>query len=121
MNSEVTNILVGRKKVEWIAYNHKISAHAKLQLMRRAATDLNTTSAILNSPLAWKLSEGYIAVAINLFEYFIIGHDVEQKLEATIVTYINLKEDNCSVIDKMLVAYQEAIVNEVNNRTPRRK
>lgn len=104
--SSVVNILVGRKKVEWIAYNHKISSHAKMQMVRRGA-EHNLVGAILNGPLAWKLPDNYIAIAINLFEYVVVATSPDEA--ATIVTYINLQDDEYSVIDKMLVAYQDAI------------
>lgn len=107
MNKSIVNILVGRKKVEWIAYNHKISNHAKMQMVRRKAQISNLTPAILNSPLAWKLTDEYIAIALNLFEYVVVGQ--KEPNEATIVTYVNLNGDGYSVIDKMLISYQDAV------------
>lgn len=110
MNEVDVNILVGRKKVEWVAYNHKISTHAKMQMVRRSASAAsNMTGAILNSPLSWKLNTGYLAIALNLYEYVIVGTSNEAGVEATIVTYVNLRDDGYTVIDKMLVAYQDAI------------
>lgn len=108
MNNSIVNILVGRKKVEWIAYNHKISEHAKMQMVRRGLINYNLTAAILNSPLSWKLPKGYIAIALNLYEY-VVAIIPEGVPEATIVTYVNLSNAGYSVIDKMLVAYQDAI------------
>lgn len=107
MNNSVVNILVGRKKVEWIAYNHKLSSHAKMQMVRRGAKISNLTPAILNSPLSWKLNDEYIAIALNLFEYIIVGQ--KEPGEATIVTYVNLNGEGYSVIDRMLVSYQDAV------------
>ena len=107
MNKSIISILVGRKKVEWVAYNHKISTHAKMQMVRRGAKISNLTPAILNSPLAWKLTDEYIAIALNLFEYLVVGQNDAK--EATIVTYVNLNGDDYSVIDKMLISYQDAV------------
>lgn len=107
MKDFIVNILVGRKKVEWIAYNHKLSNHAKMQMVRRRAQISNLTTAILNSPLAWKLTDEYIAIALNLFEYIVVGQN--EPNEATIVTYVNLNGDGYSVIDKMLITYQDAV------------
>lgn len=109
MKKSVVSILVGRKKVEWIAYNHKISEHAKMQMLRRRyPAEYNMTAAILNSPLSWKLEDEYIAIALNLYEYVVVANPPNAG-EATVVTYINLSEDDYSVIDKMLITYQDAI------------
>lgn len=108
MNKSIVNVLVGRKKVEWVAYNHKISEHAKMQMVRRGLLDYNLTAAILNTPLTWKLSKSYIAVALNLYEYVVVAMS-EKAVPATIVTYVNLSNEGYSVIDKMLITYQDEI------------
>lgn len=108
MSKSIVNVLVGRKKVEWIAYNHKISEHAKMQMVRRGMLNYNLTAAILNTPLTWKLSKGYIAIALNLYEYVVVAMP-EKAAPATIVTYVNLSDEDYSVIDKMLITYQDAI------------
>lgn len=108
MNKSIVNVLVGRKKVEWVAYNHKISKHAKMQMVRRGLQNYNLTAAILNTPLTWKLSKRYIAIALNLYEYVVVAIP-EKEAPATIVTYINLSDTGYSVIDKMLITYQDAI------------
>jgi hypothetical protein len=103
----VVNVLVGRKKIEWIAYNHKLTNHAKMQMMRRGFNEGDLRSAILNSPLSWKFSEGYVGIALNLFEYLVVTNDESPK--SSIVTYVNLEDEEYSVIDKMLISYQDAI------------
>ena len=108
MNKSIVNVLVGRKKVEWVAYNHKISEHAKMQMVRRGLLNYNMTGAILNTPLTWKLSEGYIGIALNLYEYVVVAIS-EKAAPATIVTYVNLSNEGYSVIDKMLITYQDMI------------
>lgn len=108
MSKSVINVLVGRKKVEWVAYNHKISEHAKMQMVRRGMLNYNLTAAILNTPLTWKLSKRYIAIALNLYEYVVVAIS-ETSAPATIVTYVNLSNEGYSVIDKMLITYQDEI------------
>lgn len=108
MNKSIVNVLVGRKKVEWVAYNHKISEHAKMQMLRRGLLSYNLTAAILNTPLTWKLPKGYIAIALNLYEYIVVAIP-EKEVPATIVTYVNLSDEGYSVIDKMLITYQDVI------------
>lgn len=108
MNKSIVNVLVGRKKVEWVAYNHNISKHAKMQMVRRGLLNYNLTAAILNTPLTWKLAKGYIAIALNLYEYVVVAIP-ETATPATIVTYVNLSDAGYSVIDKMLITYQDAI------------
>ena len=103
----VVNVLVGRKKIEWIAYNHKLTNHAKMQMMRRGFNEGDLQSAILNSPLFWKFSEGYVGIALNLFEYLVVTNDESPK--SSVVTYVNLENEGYSVIDKMLISYQDAI------------
>lgn len=103
----VVNVLVGRKKIEWIAYNHKLTNHAKMQMMRRGFNEGDLQSAILNSPLSWKFSEGYAGIALNLFEYLVVTNDDSPK--SSVVTYVNLEDEEYSVIDKMLISYQDAI------------
>ncbi len=108
LNKSIVNVLVGRKKVEWVAYNHKISEHAKMQMVRRGLLNYNLTAAILNTPLVWKLPKGYIAIALNLYEYVVVAMS-EKAGPATIVTYVNLSNEGYSVIDKMLITYQDEI------------
>lgn len=101
------NILVGRKKLEWIAYNHKLSAHAKVQMLRRDSHfDFRLASRILNSPLAWKTRSGCIAIALDLFTYIVVDAVNIKDGLATVVTFINLEKYNETVIDKMLIEYK---------------
>lgn len=103
----VVNILVSRKKVEWVAHNFEISNHAKMQMVRRGLLNTNIASLILNSPLFWKEGKAYIAIAFNLFEYIIVAVPEMNSGKPVIVTYVSLKDQGYSVIDKMLIAYQE--------------
>ena len=104
-----TNILVGRKKVEWIAYNHKISGHAKTQMVRRdICLEFELAERILNSPLAWKTHTGCIAIALDLYNYVVVDipNEASNDKLATIVTFVNLQLYDENVIDKMLVEYK---------------
>ena len=103
----IVDILVERKRLAWIAYNHRLTNHAKMQMMRRGFNEGDLQSAILNSPLYWKFSEGYIGIALNLFEYLVVSNDDAPK--SSVVTYVNLEGEGYSVIDKMLISYQDAI------------
>lgn len=107
----VVNVLVERKKIEWIADNHKLTNHAKMQMMRRGFINGDLRIAILNSPLSWKFSEGYVGIALNLFEYLVVSND--ESLRPSVVTYVNLESEGYSVIDKMLISYQDAIREKV--------
>lgn len=111
----VVNILVSRKKIEWVAHNVVLSSHAKMQMVRRGMVITNLTDLMLNCPLAWKEGKDYIAVALNLFEYVIVAMPEEQGGTPVVVTYVNLKGQSYSVIDKMLVAYQDE-VRKIENR-----
>ena len=62
----------------------------------------------MNTPLSWKLSKRCIAIALNLFEYVVVAIP-EKANAATIVTYVNLSDAGYSVIDKMLITYQDAV------------
>lgn len=103
------SVLVGRKKVEYVAYTYKLSQHAKAQLLRRDnSTSLDLRERILNSPLAWKVKEGRIAIALSLFEYIVVYVPKrEDKKLPTVVTYVDTQKSKVNVIDKMLISYKE--------------
>ena len=105
------NILVGRKKIEWIANTYAMSSHAKTRMIRR--DNFNTfelRERILRSPLAWKTSTDCIAIALDLFNYIIVNTTtvIDGTTKPLIVTFINTEAHGENVIDKMLVEYREA-------------
>lgn len=104
------NILVSRKKVEWIAHRHTISQHAKTQMIRRDSfTEFALRGRILNSPLAWKTFNGCIAIALDLHNYIVVDPttEVAGEITPTVVTFVNLALYDENVVDKMLVTYKE--------------
>nr|DAH56627.1 MAG TPA: hypothetical protein [Caudoviricetes sp.] len=107
------SVLVGRKKIEFVAYTYQLSEHAKVQLLRRG-TDLSVDlrDRILNSPLAWKVRDGRIAIALSLYEYIVVY--VPRKglgQSPTIITYVDTTRSGVNVIDKMLISYREYYQN----------
>lgn len=105
----VPNILVSRKKLEWVAFNHTLTEHAKLQIMRRGDIEFSSLSKlILKSPLAWKTFNRCIVVALDLYRYLVIGIPEEGVVEpAKVVTFVDLESSGMNVVDKMLVHYKE--------------
>lgn len=108
MTSEFS-ILVGRKKIEHVAFTYELSEHAKAQLLRRDnEISFDLKDRILNSPLAWKVRDGRIAIALTLYEYIIVY--VPSKFEGgrpIVVTYVDTQKSGINVIDKMLISYKE--------------
>lgn len=108
----VPNILVGRKKVEWIANNFIMSEHAKFAQIRRDDT-LSTDDLkrrILNSPLAWKTKNDCVAIALDLYNYVVV--DPISNLSCgkpipVVVTFVNVKESGINVVDKFIVEYRD--------------
>ena len=116
MGLYINNILVGRKKVEWIANNIQLTNHAELRLLQKDKSRKNIKDRILESPLSWKLATGCIAIATDLFHYFIIN--AEKKDEngnnyPALVTLIDLTKDGLTVVDKFLLDYKT--FNTTNN------
>ena len=106
---QFANVLVSRKKVEWVAYKHGLSEHAKIQLVRRGVgSSLDLKGSILNSPLAWKTHNGCIAIALDLYKYAVVSCPEMGKGKPPImVTIIDLEPSGCNVVDKMMINYRE--------------
>lgn len=103
------SVLVGRKKIEYVAFTYKLSEHAKAQLLRRDdSLSIDLRDRILNSPLAWKVRSGRIAIALSLYEYIVVYVPTrdENKLP-TVITYVDTKKSELNVIDKMFISYKE--------------
>lgn len=99
------NILVGRKRLEWIAYNYELTTHAKDRIKERASTSKTIRELILNSPLAWKSKDGLVNIAINLYEYMIV-YTGENGDKALIITFINTKDSTTNVVDRFIIDYR---------------
>lgn len=99
------NILIGRKKLEYIAYNYTITEHAQIKLEERCKNP-NVRQMILNSPLCWKNTDGTINIATDLYHYFVVSCAKElDKDKFIIVTYKEKSLNNFSVVDKFIFAY----------------
>lgn len=103
------NILVSRKKLEWIAHNFRVSDHAEFRMVQRDSKlnrDLRTS--ILNSPLAWYSYTGAIVVALNLYEYVVISVEND---DPCIITFSNMEDNKtqATVVDKMFVDYRKTM------------
>lgn len=101
------NILISRKRLEWIAHNVRVSDHAEFRMVQRdTQTQRNLCQSILNSPLAWFSSSGALIVAFNLYEYVVIS--VEQEIP-TVITFANMTDKGGTVIEKMIVDYKKKL------------
>lgn len=108
----VPNILVGRKKLEWIANNFIMSEHAKFAQIRRddALTKDALKKRILNSPLSWKTKNNCVAIALDLYNYIVVDPENKDSYGTTIpivVTFVNVKESGINVVDKFIVEYKD--------------
>lgn len=112
-DEKVPNILIGRKKVEWLANNFVMSEHAKFAQIRR--DDSLSRSAlkkrILNSPLSWKTKNGCVAIALDLYNYIVVNTDTTRdsngKAIPVVLTFVNVKESGINVVDKFIVEYKD--------------
>jgi hypothetical protein len=111
-DEKIPNVLVGRKKVEWIANNFIMSEHAKFAQIRR--DDTLTKSAlrqrILNSPLAWKTKNDCVAIALDLFNYIVVDPSNKTTygtIAPIVVTFVNVRDSGINVVDKFIVEYRD--------------
>jgi hypothetical protein len=101
------NILVGRKKIQWIAYNFVLSEHAEFRMVQRdTLTNRNLKNCIIDTVLAWKNTNGTISIALDLYNYIIVK--IENDIPK-IITFASTKEFDCTVVDKMFVEYKRFI------------
>lgn len=104
---DYTNILVGRKKIQWIAYNFVMSEHAEIRMVQRdTLTTRNLKDCIINTVLAWKNTNGTISIALDLYNYIVVK--IEENIPK-IITFASTKDYDCTVVDKMFVEYKRFI------------
>ena len=121
-NLNYVNILIRRKKIEWIAHNYRFSNHAIQQTIKRdIKDDFDFKERILYSPLCWKTKDDCIAIALDLFNYIVVNADTKDEQGnnfANIVTFINTKQNDRTIIDEMLIDYKRQClgVNNYNNK-----
>ena len=96
------HILVPRKMIEYIAHNFIITTHARFRILQRSTRN-DIRRMILNSPLAWRNTDGTINIAIDYYHYIVVG-EVDGKFK--IITYQGRSYNGYSVVDKFVIAYR---------------
>ena len=97
------NMLVGKKKIEYIAHNIIISNHAKNRMEKRLNKNKKTIcKMILNSPMWYRNNDGTINIAINRYNYFVVSEKNNKYYLITIKEKSNNKYD---ITDKFVFAY----------------
>lgn len=102
--------LVNRKKIEWIAYNYKMTSHAQERIKERYVSPKTIRQAMLDSCLAWFQEEDLVAIAINNDDIFYVrlSYDHMGNMEyATLVTYTWKSKNGYTVVDKFCKNYLE--------------
>lgn len=107
----VPNILVSRRVIKWVAHNLEFTNHASFNIINRDSIfNRDFKKSVHESPLAWKQTDGRIAIALNLFEYIIVEIDNNK---ATVITFINTKdskEDGDNVVYRMFKDYRNFLM-----------
>lgn len=93
--------LISRKKLEYIAHNHIVSEHAHQRLLERFG-DYDLRAMILNSPLAWRNTDGAINIAFNYDNYIVV---VEENDCFLVITYKTPSLYGYNVLDKLVLGY----------------
>ena len=106
------NILVGRGKIEWIAYNYILSKHAEERILTRTKKTRTLKERILKSVFAWKTYKDCVCIALDLYEYIVVypslkNDETNGKWLPLVVTYVNTKDENKTVVDKFIEHYNE--------------
>lgn len=100
--NEIKSILVGRKRLEWIAFNYELSSHAKERIKERSNTRKTIKEAIRVSPLSWICGKDTICIALNLYEYIIVS--VADPVPV-VVTFVNTSDKKNTVVDLAFNSY----------------
>lgn len=115
--------LVGRGKVEWIAYNYQLSKHAEERMLERIKKQKKKSlkDRILNSQFAWKTYKDCICIALDLYEYIVVypslkNDETNGQWIPLVVTYVDTKVENKTVVDKFLEHYYEIVEGEKNGK-----
>lgn len=100
----MVNELIARKKIEWIAYNYKMTDHAQERIKERKETELTIKELILKTPLAWKTPEDFFCLALGLTEFIVIKikNNEEGTQTPVILTYISTKQEGKTVVDRFI-------------------
>lgn len=104
------NILVSRKRIEWIACNFKITEHAQFRFVQRdTEADRNLKRCIRNSPLSWKQVNGTIAIAFDLYNYIVVDDSTGEPI---IITFCDTKSKGSNVFEKAVVEYKKFVAQK---------
>lgn len=96
------NMLVSRKKIEYIANNIIITEHAKKRIEERLGENTNIKRLILNSPFWFRNNDGYINIAIDQNLYFVVAEDNPNFF---LVTVKRPSLNGYDIMDKFVLAY----------------
>lgn len=106
------NMLVSRRKIEWIAFNFKVSSHAEIRFIQRdTALERDLKQCIRRSPLCWKQVDGSICIAFDLYNYIVVVEDDNNV--PIIKTFLDAREDkraeNLDVWQLAMMEYKKFI------------
>lgn len=103
----VINMLVSRRRIEWVACNFKLSTHAQFRFVQRDTyMERDLKSCIRRSPLCWKTIEGTICIAFDLYTYIVVD---DRTGEPVIVTFVDTKEKGTNVWELAMVEYKKFV------------
>lgn len=97
------NMLISRKKLEYIAHNLIMTTHAKERMLERLG-DVDITRTILNSPFWFRNCEGYIIIGIDIQRYFVVE---ETERGFILVTVTDPSTNGYDIMDKFVLNYME--------------
>lgn len=98
------NMLVSRKKLEYIAHNINITVHAKERINGRLGEDVDIRTMILNSPFWYRNVDGSINIAIDQKKYFVVA---ENDGVYTMITVKEPSKNGYDIMDKFVIAYMQ--------------
>lgn len=98
-------VLVPRKKLEYIAYNHITSHHFDEQFYKRNKKTENVRRLILESNLSWYNTDGNIVIAVSIDNCIIVRYSFKHK-KYMLLTYKEKSQNGYNIIDKFIFAYR---------------
>lgn len=105
---EVKHILVSRKQIEWVAYNFTFSEHSLERIVERdVILGRDFKSAILNSPMFWRINDKEISIALDLYRYIIVVFDKEKAVIKTFADTRDSMKSGKTVVEKMFIDYKK--------------
>lgn len=96
------NMLISRKKIEYIAHNLVITNHAKQRIMERLGCNVDIRQLILNSPFWFRDVDESIVISIDQQRYFIVS---ESDNVFKLITVKEPSKNGYDIMDKFVLAY----------------